>query len=427
MRSNASVVAITLGLLSGACAPAAPPCPPPPPGMPPEPPPPPVATTAAAPAEAAPAPPAAPGKDVASVALVNPLAEPRARETIALSLADVAKSVPGLAPDQLFVVDSSGAPLLSQLVNVSGDKAPDQIVFQVDLAGNETKTVKLRVGERPTPAAADYRVYGRFVRERFDDFAWENDFNAYRMYGPALETAEGDSLTSSGIDVWVKRVRRLVINDWYLTDNYHHDNGEGLDAYKVGPSRGCGGIGIWTNGKLAVSKNFTTSKVLANGPIRLVFELSFAPWQAGPVRVSETKRVVLDAGSLFNHMTSTFSGRSALSLAIGMAKHPGAAVEFDAKVPALRDWEPLDEGKEGNVGCAIVLPSGASAEQQQTDLEHLLVTQATGGTPADYYVGTAWDRGGRVANAAAWKQEVESLSRRLAAPVKVSLTPIAAQ
>ena len=45
-----------------------------------------------------------------------------------------------------------------------------------------------------------------------DDFAWENDKIAFRMYGPALE-ADGE--VSSGIDVWSKSTPRLVINDWY--------------------------------------------------------------------------------------------------------------------------------------------------------------------------------------------------------------------
>jgi unsaturated rhamnogalacturonyl hydrolase len=317
--------------------------------------------------------------------------------------------------------------VLSQLVDMDGDLAPDQLVFQVDLAANASKTVKLRVGERPTAVAADYKAYGRFVRERYDDFAWENDWVAHRMYGPALETSKNDPLTSSGIDVWVKRVRRLVVNEWYMTDNYHQDHGDGLDAYKVGPSRGCGGTGIWTGKKLAVSKNFKSSRVLANGPIRLVFELSYAPWAAGPARVSETKRVILDAGSLFNHFTSTFSGRAPVSLGIGIAKHPGGVVEFDAQSAWMRDWEPLDEGKAGNVGCAIVLAPGATAAQQQTASDYLVVVPAKGGVPAEYYVGTAWDRGGRVVDVAGWKREVERLSRRLAAPVQVNLAAMPAR
>ena len=40
---------------------------------------------------------------------------------------------------------------------------------------------------------------------------------------------------------------------WYYLATYHEDHGEGLDMYKVGPSRGCGGTGIWRDGKLSLS------------------------------------------------------------------------------------------------------------------------------------------------------------------------------
>ena len=39
-------------------------------------------------------------------------------------------------------------------------------------------------------------------------------------------------------------MRKLVVNDWYMTDDYHQDHGEGADLYGVGKSRGCGGLGI---------------------------------------------------------------------------------------------------------------------------------------------------------------------------------------
>ena len=81
------------------------------------------------------------------------------------------------------------------------------------------------------------------MRERRDDFAWENDRTAHRMYGKALETWAQEPLTSSSVDVWFKRTRRLVINDWYMVDDYHRDNGEGADMYSAGKSRGCGGNG----------------------------------------------------------------------------------------------------------------------------------------------------------------------------------------
>jgi hypothetical protein len=373
-------------------------------------------------ASAVPSGPVAGKSDVIVVTLANPLAAKRKAETIAIGLADLVKTVPGWDLKKTQVVDARGKPVLSQLVDSDGDETPDQIVFQADFGPSESKAFKLKVAERTSAAEADYKVYGRFVRERHDDFAWENDVIAHRVYGPDLETCKKEPLTSSGVDVWVKRVPKLVVNEWYMTDNYHQDHGEGADFYAVGKSRGCGGLGIWSGGKLSVSKNFTGSRVLANGPIRLVFELSYAAWGTGGMKVTETKRVTLDAGSHFNRFESTFKGAKAvLPVAIGIAKHPDSAVEVDDKAAWVRTWEPLDGGKAGNLGCAIVLAPGSHVEEQQTDLEHLLVTPAPKSGPLTYYVGTTWDRASQVAGAAGWTKEVQLLSSRISNPVQVSL------
>jgi Domain of unknown function (DUF4861) len=380
-----------------------------------------------APAVAVPAGPVADPADLAVVTLTNPLAAQRRAETIALALADLTKLVPGLDLKKTLVVDAHGKLVLSQLVDTDGDETPDQLVFQADFGPSEIKTFKLRTGERANAAEADYKAYGRFVRERHDDFAWENDLVAHRVYGPDLETCKKEPLTSSGVDVWVKRVSKLVVNEWYMTDNYHQDHGEGADFYAVGKSRGCGGLGIWSGGKLAVSKNFTGSRVLANGPIRLMFELTYAAWGTGGTRVTETKRVTLDAGSHFNRFESTFKGgKAALPIGIGIAKHPGGAVEVDAKVGWMRVWEPLDKGAAGSLGTAIVLPPGSPVEAQQTDLEYLVVTPAPKNGALAYYVGTAWDRAGAIADATAWTKEVQLLSSRLANPVLVTLAAVPA-
>ena len=363
--------------------------------------------------------------DVIVVTLTNPLAVKRGAETIALTLADLVKVVPGLELKKLQVVDAKGKLVLSQLVDSDGDENPDQIVFQTDLAPSESKAFKLRVGERASAVEADYKAYGRFVRERHDDFAWENDLIAHRMYGPDLETCKKEPLTTSGVDVWVKRVPKLVVNEWYMTDNYHQDHGEGADFYAVGKSRGCGGLGIWSGGKLQVAKNFTGTRVLANGPIRLIFELTYAAW--GTARVSESRRVTLDAGTHFNKFESTFKGgKGTLSFAIGIAKHPGGVVEIDDKAPWMRVWEPLNEGKSGNLGTAIVLPMGAKVEAQQTDLDFLLVTPAPKSGPLTYYVGTSWDRTSAAGGAANWTKEAQLLSSRITNPVQIKLAANAA-
>lgn len=387
----------------------------------------------AKPAEAKPteAKPAVASGNLVTVTIANPSGFARTRETIALSGAELAKLAPSFELKNALVVDAGGRPLLSQLVDMTGDDEPDDVVFQADFAPGEVKRFNLRLGERPHAVAAqEYKVYGRFVRERHDDFVWENDLVAHRMYGPDLETWAKDPLVSSGIDTWAKRTNKLVVNEWYMTDDYHQDAGQGADFYGVGKSRGCGGLGIWAGGKLHTSRNFTRSRVLANGPIRLVFELSYAPWDIpGGLHVGETKRVILDAGTPFNRFDSTFTGaKGPLSVGVGIAKHAGSTVQVNAGTSSMRTWEPVKDTKgvaSGNLGCAVVLNAGAPLEAQTTDLEYLAVTPTDATGHITYRVGSTWDRAGHVRDADAWAKTVENTAARAAVPVQIHLAAAA--
>jgi hypothetical protein len=313
---------------------------------------------------------------------------------------------------------------LAQAVDDDGDGTADRIVFQASFEPRAKRTFLLTLGDKRPLRKEDFRVYGRFVRERFDDFAWENDLVAHRVYGPTLETWQKEPLTSSGVDVWVKSTRALVVNDWYMVDDYHVDHGEGGDFYSVGPSRGCGGSGIWKGGRLFVSRNFRESRVLANGPIRLVFELRFEPWDAGGVRVSERKRITLDAGSHFNRIESIYSvdGADEVTWAAGIKKAKGAEVRIERERGTLRTWEALKEPN-GNLGCAVVIDPGRLESVAEADGNVLLLGRTNAGRPVVYYAGSGWDKGGDVPGAAAWDGLVENLAHRLSSPLRIEALP----
>src|SRR5207253_2747572 len=119
---------------------------------------------------------------------------------------------------------------------------------------------------------------------------------------------------------------------WYMVDNYHTDTGEGADDYSAGPTRGCGGSGIWTNNQLYVPSNFVDSRMLANGPIRVMFELIYEPFDAGGKKVSEVLRISLDAGSQLDHFESSYKSPNGepLAVAVGLKKVKDEQKEFNA-------------------------------------------------------------------------------------------------
>ncbi|MBK9374363.1 MAG: DUF4861 family protein [Holophagales bacterium] len=357
------------------------------------------------------------------LAVTNGLDRPRVGETVAVP----SGTAPGLSAAELAKVavidEATGKPLLSQAVDSDGDGAHDVLVFQADFAPGETKRYVLKPGERAAYRREDFRVYGRFARERYDDFLWENDRVVHRMYGPALETWQAEPLTSSTVDVWCKRTSRLVINDWLMVDDYHRDTGEGADFYSAGKSRGAGGSGVWKDGRLFVARNFRHSRVLAAGPIRLVFELTYDAWDAGGAKVSEVKRVTLDAGSRFNRFESVYSvDGGTVSHAAGLKKPAGAAVRVEKTAGTVRSWEPVKKGENGNLGLALVVDPSLLAEVVEADGNTLAVGKPSAGRPAIHWAGSAWDQAGDVKTVEEWDREIAAFAERVRSPLKVEIS-----
>jgi len=350
----------------------------------------------------------------------------RPSETIVLDAQEFRKANPKVDLKTIHVKDAaSGMEMLTQTVDLNGDAVWDQLLFQADLGPGETRRFRLAIGERQIPLKDQYKAYGRFVRERFDDFAWENDRAAFRTYGTALETWQQEPLTSSAIDVWCKRVRRLVINDWYMVDDYHRDTGEGGDLYSAGRSRGCGGSGIWEEGKLHVSRNFIMSKVIANGPIRVVFELAYAPWEITGWKVSEVKRITLDAGQNLNRIESVYQSdrRGEIRFAAGIKKADGSTSLARKEAAWLRTWEALKGN--GHLGCGIVIDPEHLADITEGEGNCLVVAKATIGQAAVYYAGFGWDKSADFSSVADWEAYLDQYAKRLRSPVKVSILGLA--
>jgi hypothetical protein len=368
---------------------------------------------------------------VRTLIVTNNLDIDRPASTVAIPLDAVKALATKYGADHLVVKDHDQL-LVTQLIDREGNGIPDELLFQTNIKAGEEKSFTIEaVEEIPAKPIPVNTTYSRLVPERIDDYAWENDRVAFRTYGPKAqqitESGKSGGTLTSGMDCWFKRVAYPVIDKWYKKNldtagYYHIDHGEGYDPYHVGNSRGCGGIGIWEEDSLYVSKNFVTYKTIATGPIRTVFELTYAPWSANGNTINEKKIISLDLGSnLSRYEIHIQSDKPLPNVTIGITLHDQKGeVKPDSIAGWARYWEPIDDSE---LGTGIVIaPSRLTAikEYRTTvkDQSHVLLVAK----PEDvvvYYAGFGWKKSGQYTSAAAWDQYLTNFSKSIASPLTV--------
>ena len=350
---------------------------------------------------------------------------PRLLEVLELPLSEVRKHVDNI--DKKIAENAvTHERLTTQILVNAEDPSRDLLLIAIQLPANAKLTIDFVDKEAAKPQ--DPQVFGREAPERKDDFAWENKYVAYRVYGPALE-ATGE--ITSGIDVWSKRVPNFVINSFYKHDaegarthnpalSYHKDDGVGLDSYLVGPTRGCGGTAVISGDKPWVSKNYTHLKQISDGPVRFEFELTYAPWNANGTQVTETKRITLDAGSHLNKIDSTFTftGASTIDAATGLAIHPGADFAALADGHILSVWDTPQDPTAGRIATGIIEAPDQQATVRQLDDQGFLVFQVNSGQPFTYYAGSGWSKA-NMPTQSAWNAYLQEKLFELEHPLQI--------
>ena len=273
----------------------------------------------------------------------------------------------------------------------------------------------LEISESSDPFKKQVMAFGRFVPERSDDFAWENDKVAFRVYGPAAPLLGH----SSGVDAWFKKVNYSIIDKWYAAYvngiSYHTDRGEGYDPYHTGVSRGVGGSSIWIDGKSYSAHNYIDYNIVKSGGNEVVFKLTYE-WQTPLGLVNESKTISLAMGEYLYEVESVFTleGQPAsLPIAIGITTHnEKASVVHNRKNGIISAWEVID-----NLGVG----TGAKIDPTKIkDIQHIasdvkdeshiwLITSTDERGKLNYSAGFAWQGAGEITNAKAWEDYLNNL------------------
>jgi rhamnogalacturonyl hydrolase YesR len=328
----------------------------------------------------------------------------------------------GAAPDVLEAGSTqdygTGAFLLagSEILRLLGTKPADG-------------TALLKAAEKIVAEDVAPRAYARLVPERMDDLAWENDKVAFRVYGPPLRSGPEDS----GIDVWCKRVARPVIDKWYSNElkhglSYHKDHGEGLDAYKVGDARGCGGLGLWINGKLVISDTYISAEIIWTGPEVAEFHTLYQyPVEMEGKPLLEYRVTRLRLGERLCDITSTFSNQPNQrfrnrkpgvnpqhEIAIGLnSQGKGASMTLDGENGIIAIHETLAGSGFGTgviVNPATVLRTERlpAADKDGLHEQALIIVRPDEQGRVSYRAGFAWGADGEIKDEKTWLDYLKS-------------------
>lgn len=293
-----------------------------------------------------------------------------------------------------FVLTNSEGKEIAYQLTYNSQKQVNGFIFQADVKAKSKSVYLIATGK---PAKVKYLTSAQFVPERKDDFAWENDIAAYRMYGPALASEK----PSNGVDLWLKRVPDTVVAKRYRDElknglTYHVDRGNGLDCYKVAHTLGAGGIAPFQNGKLFVGDNYNRYVINEIGPLRSVFTLYYDKVKVGNEIVSQEIKVTTLAGSILNKAEVTYSGKVAnFDVAGGIFTHDEKGKKYSKPESGIIAYaeDAVSDAKE-NVGrnyVGVYFPSKATGILSQDN--HLLITAPYKTMSTfTYYFGGGWNK-----------------------------------
>ena len=363
-----------------------------------------------------------------SIHLTNNLSIERQNETVEVLIADLPELLSSKI-DKIGVYDPlENTFLTTQLIDVDQDGKMDQLIFQPQLAPSSEKTFHLK--EQPNkPEAVEY-CFSRIVPTRIDDYTWENDKVAFRTYGPKaqalVEEGKEGGIISSGIDCWLKKVSYPVINKWYKASeeegtSYHEDHGEGLDNYHVGISRGAGGLAIkGAEDHYFVSKNFTTHKTLATGPLRTLFQLDYADWQGPKGMIKEQKTISLDYGNNLMKIEVSIEGTDHVAAGISLQENNGSIIDKNNLLIFKQNHF------ETTLSNVILTPQKHFKSQhlynpQIKDQNHVFLDLKTLNQLLVYYVGFYWSESKQFADHQAWEKYLDDLAIKIENPIQLNI------
>ena len=354
------------------------------------------------------------GQQGVKVSVENASDLDRNAETVELDFGEIIASNPEITADNVVVTDASGAQIPSQVY--TEDYGMVKLIFQATVPAHQTAEYSVKAGERE---AYDTLVFSRYVPERLDDYAYENNRIAGRVYGPALKFPR-----TLGPDIWTKRVETLVVDKRFALNDYHHDHGDGMDCYKVDATLGGGALAPYIDGKIVLGDNYETYDRICNGPIRTKVLFTYKPFDAEGHQITLKREMTIDANTNFIKVSNWYNAPAEeLPVVLGAVLHNVLErtdgdhyIAFTEKAS-----DSADPDADGNISVGLVVDAAEeNVEADTVDGHAVLKYSVMPGKRADVWIGSGWSKGG-IESPEAWAGIVKDFAYAQANPLKVTV------
>lgn len=359
------------------------------------------------------------GKTV-NVSVTNELAIDRGEEVIEID----AQRVTSRVGEKFVITDSKGQRVDYQLSH------DGKVLIPVTVGAKSTAKYRISQGE---PGAVDTLAFGQHRPDLQDDFAWENAYSGYRLYGKSFRDGGGKVY---GYDLWCKSADKPILAKLYRDNNngitYHKNHGEGFDGYTVGPTLGACMNALILNDSICYPCAYQSFELIENGPIRMTVKLTCYPEKIGNDNVVETRVITLDRYSHFNKTTVSYNGLSqSLDMAIGIVVHADNphGYTIDEPAHAITCEDLTDNLQDNNGSIYIGAVTGGCSDIKYVPFETVtanavgqvvIYDRYTVGEPYTYYWGSTWSKRNEV-DYHEWNQIVENQALIMKNPLKVSI------
>ena len=354
----------------------------------------------------------------------NEIKTKRTDETITLNVNKLKKSKSNFNPEA-FIVQVDGKEVPSQASDIDNNGTKDQILFNIDLKSNSTKTVIIRykengkkksIYEKRTQAELSHKYGGQFKKKddqyvyeggefknvnyldvppqhtdhsyfiRYEGPGWESDKIGYRMY---LDWR-------NGFDIYGKKTSEMVLQEVGQDgfESYHEMSDWGMDILKVGSSLGIGSFGLWHNNSAERVSDVDNRicEICADGEIKSQLTIQYHGWKVANDKYNLTSNLSIKAGDRKTKNHLEVEGNPP-NLCTGLVKHGAKILKSESN---KGNWAYFatygEQSLSGDkLGMAILYNKKNLKEITEDKNSHVIVFDPKN-DDVTYYFLAAWER-----------------------------------